>query len=168
MTKAATLLNPEAPAFARARALIALILQLLFRPDAAAQIDAMLEEAEAQAARALLEHAIRMHGDPALSADDFDVRLIWRGARLDFAVLRRASADCGALHPMHAIILAQRHARRAARLQCARARRRRMNLKLSSLYARIIRRRACRASVQHRDHTRIPIKAALTRPALPP
>ncbi len=57
---------------------------MLFDPEAAlAEIEAMLREAEARAARLMLEYTIA-HSGLDLDPDDFDARAVWRGAQLVF------------------------------------------------------------------------------------
>ncbi len=60
------------------------LMALLFDPEAAlAEIEALLREAEARAARVMLEHAIASTGCD-LNPDDYDCRVVWRGRHPDF------------------------------------------------------------------------------------
>ncbi len=153
MTKTATaLLDTNASAISRVKALLALLASLIFKPNAAQQIDALFAETEAALARHLLELAIAQTGRTDLDPDSFDARLVWRGASLDFDIQRKPDA----IHPWHRIIIANFRARifslHRLRLRLRQNHSRHYHVRLAQGVRRQVRRIAA-AHAAHRRHT---------------
>ncbi len=168
-TTATTSLNPSDPlippqaGIPRIRALLALLAQLIIRSGAAAQVDQLFAEAEARLARYLLHLAIRETGDPYLSADMYDARIIWRGALFDVDIRLRRDA----IHPFTRIIVLRDHAGRLMRHRRAYARRHRFSRKFHNIIARANARRAAPRAARHSAHTQF-ILHTPSRVAAPP
>ncbi len=130
MTPAAqNLLNPTAPPLQRVRALIALMLQLLWSPNRAADLEALFAEADDILAQHIFTGAIMLSGRHDLRATH-EPYLVWRGATLAFGLRARPAA----LHPMHRIILANHRAGVINRYRRAIARRTRFSTRISYLH----------------------------------
>lgn len=163
MTQSATtLLDQNASAFSRVKALLALLASLIFRPGAAPRIEALFAEAEATLAAQLLDLAIARSGRSDLDRDMYEVKLIWRGALLDFRIRPKVHA----LHPLHRAYLAARRLRLLTRyrlrltLQHARPQR------ISTQFANALRRFQRRTNVNASATTRAPLHtpARITAP----
>ncbi len=134
--QAASLINPNAPALHRVRALMALMLSLIVNPDRAAELERLFAEAEQLLAHHLFEMAIALSGRADLRATHEPV-LEWRGSLLRFGFRLKP----GAMHPHHRIMLSCWRAAAIDRYRRALARRSRFSRKLSVLHFRNQRRR---------------------------
>lgn len=160
---AASFFDPSAPTLQRVRALIALMLGLVFQPDRAAAFDRLCAETEALFAAHLLKCAIALSGRSDISTETHEAYVIWRGGLMEFGIRPRP----GALHPLHRIILERRRTMRRARIQCALARRTRFSRKRHKIYARA--RRRCDGAASARHHAgRRATRHAPARIAAPP
>ena len=151
MTKGTTaLLAPNASALSRVQALLALLASLIFKPDAAQQIGAVFAEAEAALARYMLAVALQLSGRSDLDPEMFDVKLVWRGACLDFEIQRKPDA----IHPWHRIIIANFRARIVS---LARLRRRLRHNRSRHYHVRLtqgVRRQVRQITARHAAHRR--------------
>ena len=102
--QAATLVNPNAPALQRVRALLALMLRLIVNPDRGAELQRLFAEAEDLLAHHLFELAMSLSGRADLR-ETHEPTLTWRGGLLTFAIRARP----GAMHPHHRIKLSVTH-----------------------------------------------------------
>ncbi len=139
-----TLINPNAPALQRIRALIALTLQLICTPSRADELARMCDEAEQLLARHLFDLLIRLTGRTDLRATH-DLVLRHRGAKLAFALRRKPHT----LHPYHRIIVHRRRETAIRRYRTAHGCRSRCSNKRSLLRANN-QRRSARAVVASR------------------
>ena len=134
-----------APALARARALIALLFQMLGDPSRSADFHRLCEEAENLLLRCMFEGACRLAGRTDLLATH-EPYLAGKGRSFDIRV--RLKPD--ALHPHHRIILNHWRAIRIAKYRRALARRSNFSRKLSYLHFRNQRRRHARIIARRR------------------
>ncbi len=151
------------PALPRIRALLALLAGLIFKPNAARQIETLFAEAEARLARYLLGLAIAHTNNPYLSADMYDASLIWRGATFDIDIRLRPDA----IHPFTRIIVHRLIAAIRARALRTRARRRNISSRISVVMARCLRRHNNSARARHHAHTPVALHTP-SRIAAPP
>ena len=147
-TPATTLLNPDTPALTRIRALLALLAGLIFKPNAKAQIEQLFAAAEAQLARYLLDLALKQTGNPYLTADMYDARIIWRGAMFDVDIQLRSDA----VHPFTHIIVRRRIAGIYARACRTRAHRSNISSRITVIVGKALRRHAKRVRARHCAH----------------